>query len=118
MTAFPATLTSGYTVTLSNGKSFGGTSSIAIKRSVFGVLDAKEKGVLGELKMDPAMVCAARSEPRHPPRPPYCQAQRKAQRRGRPRTRQVPVERTELAGRRSSDKLGVQAKRFFRGRFL
>lgn len=42
MTAFPATLTSGYTVTLSNGKSFGGTSFIAIKRSVFGVLDAKD----------------------------------------------------------------------------
>lgn len=42
MTAFPATLTSGYTVTLSNGKSFGGTSSIAIKRSVFGVLDSKD----------------------------------------------------------------------------
>lgn len=41
MTAFPATLTAGYTVTLSNGKSFGGTSSIAIKRSVFGVLDSK-----------------------------------------------------------------------------
>lgn len=42
MTAFPATLTSGYTVTLSNEKSFGGTSSIAIKRSVFGVLDSKD----------------------------------------------------------------------------
>lgn len=42
MTAFPATLTSGYTVTLSNGKSFGGSSSIAIKRSVFGVLDSKD----------------------------------------------------------------------------
>lgn len=42
MTAFPATLTGGYTVTLSNGKSFGGTSSIAIKRSVFGVLDSKD----------------------------------------------------------------------------
>ena len=42
MTAFPATLTSGYTVTLSNGKSFGGTSSNAIKRSVFGVLDSKD----------------------------------------------------------------------------
>lgn len=42
MTAFPATLTSGYTVKLSNGKSFGGTSSIAIKRSVFGVLDSKD----------------------------------------------------------------------------
>lgn len=42
MTAFPATLTSGYTFTLSNGKSFGGTSSIAIKRSVFGVLDSKD----------------------------------------------------------------------------
>lgn len=42
MTAFPAALTSGYTVTLSNGKSFGGTSSIAIKRSVFGVLDSKD----------------------------------------------------------------------------
>lgn len=42
MTAFPATLTSGYTVTLSNGESFGGTSSIAIKRSVFGVLDSKD----------------------------------------------------------------------------
>lgn len=42
MTAFPATLTSGYTVTLSNGKSFGGISSIAIKRSVFGVLDSKD----------------------------------------------------------------------------
>lgn len=42
MTAFPATLTSGYTVTLSNGKSFGGTSSISIKRSVFGVLDSKD----------------------------------------------------------------------------
>ena len=37
-----------------------------------GVLDAKEKGVAGELKMDPAMVCSARSEPRRPPRPPYC----------------------------------------------
>ena len=42
MTAFPATLTSGYTVKLSNGKSFGGSSSIAIKRSVFGVLDSKD----------------------------------------------------------------------------
>lgn len=42
MTAFPATLTGGYTVTLSNGKSFGGSSSIAIKRSVFGVLDSKD----------------------------------------------------------------------------
>ena len=42
MTAFPATLTSGYTVKLSNGKSFGGTSSITIKRSVFGVLDSKD----------------------------------------------------------------------------
>lgn len=42
MTAFPATLASGYTVTLSNGKSFGGSSYIAIKRSVFGVLDAKD----------------------------------------------------------------------------
>lgn len=42
MTAFPATLTSGYTVTLSNGKSFGGSSYIAIKRSVFGVLDSKD----------------------------------------------------------------------------
>lgn len=42
MTAFPATLTGGYTVTLSNGESFGGTSSIAIKRSVFGVLDSKD----------------------------------------------------------------------------
>lgn len=42
MTAFPATLTSGYTVKLSNGESFGGTSSIAIKRSVFGVLDSKD----------------------------------------------------------------------------
>lgn len=42
MTAFPAALTGGYTVTLSNGKSFGGTSSIAIKRSVFGVLDSKD----------------------------------------------------------------------------
>ncbi len=42
MTAFPATLTSGYTVKLSNDKSFGGISSIAIKRSVFGVLDSKD----------------------------------------------------------------------------
>lgn len=42
MTAFPATLTSGYTVKLSNDKSFGGSSSIAIKRSVFGVLDSKD----------------------------------------------------------------------------
>lgn len=42
MTAFPATLTGGYTVTLSNGKSFGGSSSISIKRSVFGVLDSKD----------------------------------------------------------------------------
>lgn len=42
MTAFPATLASGYTVTLSNDKSFGGTSSVAIKRSVFGVLDSKD----------------------------------------------------------------------------
>lgn len=51
MTAFPATLTSGYTVTLSNGKSFGGTSSIAIKRSVFGVLDSKDApGTYADLK--------------------------------------------------------------------
>lgn len=42
MTAFPATLTRGYTVTLSNEKSFGSTSSIAIKRSVFGLLDSKD----------------------------------------------------------------------------
>ena len=42
MTALPATLAGGYTITLSNGKSFGSTSSIAIKRSVFGVLDAKD----------------------------------------------------------------------------
>lgn len=42
MTAFPATLTGGYTVTLSNGKSFGSDASIPIKRSVFGVLDAKD----------------------------------------------------------------------------
>ena len=42
MTALPATLDGGYTITLSNGKSFGSTSSIAIKRSVFGVLDAKD----------------------------------------------------------------------------
>lgn len=51
MTAFPATLTSGYTVTLSNGKSFGGTSSIAIKRSVFGVLDSKDApGTYADIK--------------------------------------------------------------------
>lgn len=51
MTAFPATLTGGYTVTLSNGKSFGGTSSIAIKRSVFGVLDSKDApGTYADLK--------------------------------------------------------------------
>ena len=51
MTAFPATLASGYTVTLSNGKSFGGTSSIAIKRSVFGVLDSKDApGTYADLK--------------------------------------------------------------------
>ena len=42
MTALPATLAEGYTITLSNGKSFGSTSSIAIKRSVFGVLDSKD----------------------------------------------------------------------------
>ena len=42
MTALPATLAGGYTITLSNGKSFGSTSSIAIKRSVFGVLDSKD----------------------------------------------------------------------------
>lgn len=42
MTALPATLDGGYTIKLSNGKSFGSTSSIAIKRSVFGVLDAKD----------------------------------------------------------------------------
>ena len=42
MTALPATLAGGYTIKLSNGKSFGSTSSIAIKRSVFGVLDAKD----------------------------------------------------------------------------
>ena len=42
MTALPATLADGYTIKLSNGKSFGSTSSIAIKRSVFGVLDAKD----------------------------------------------------------------------------
>lgn len=42
MTAFPATLTGGYTVTLSNGKSFGSDASIPIKRSVFGVLDSKD----------------------------------------------------------------------------
>lgn len=51
MTAFPATLTGGYTVTLSNGESFGGTSSIAIKRSVFGVLDSKEApGTYADIK--------------------------------------------------------------------
>ena len=51
MTAFPATLTNGYTVTLSHGKSFGGTSSIAIKRSVFGVLDSKDApGTYADLK--------------------------------------------------------------------
>lgn len=51
MTAFPATLTGSYTVTLSNGKSFGGTSSIAIKRSVFGVLDSKDApGTYADLK--------------------------------------------------------------------
>lgn len=51
MTAFPATLTSGYTVTLSNRKSFGSTSSIAIKRSVFGVLDSKDApGTYADLK--------------------------------------------------------------------
>lgn len=42
MTALPTTLADGYTITLSNGKSFGRTSSIAIKRSVFGVLDSKD----------------------------------------------------------------------------
>ncbi len=42
MTAFPQTLAGGYTITLSNGKSFGSTSSISIKRSVFGVLDSKD----------------------------------------------------------------------------
>ena len=42
MTALPATLAGGYTIKLSNGKSFGSTSSIAIKRSVFGVLDSKD----------------------------------------------------------------------------
>ena len=42
MTALPATLADGYTIKLSNGKSFGSTSSIAIKRSVFGVLDSKD----------------------------------------------------------------------------
>lgn len=42
MTALPATLAGGYTLKLSNGKSFGSTSSIAIKRSVFGVLDSKD----------------------------------------------------------------------------
>lgn len=51
MTAFPATLTSGYTITLSNDKSFGSTSSIAIKRSVFGVLDSKDApGTYADLK--------------------------------------------------------------------
>lgn len=51
MTAFPATLTSGYTVTLSNDKSFGGSSSIAIKRSVFGVLDSKDApGTYADIK--------------------------------------------------------------------
>lgn len=42
MTALPAALASGYTITLSNGQSFGSESSISIKRSVFGVLDAKD----------------------------------------------------------------------------
>ena len=42
MTALPATLAGGYTITLSNGKSFGSTSSVVIKRSVFGVLDSKD----------------------------------------------------------------------------
>lgn len=51
MTAFPATLTSGYTITLSNDKSFGSTSSIAIKRSVFGVLDSKDApGTYADIK--------------------------------------------------------------------
>ena len=42
MTALPATLAGGYTIKLSNGKSFGSTSSVVIKRSVFGVLDSKD----------------------------------------------------------------------------
>lgn len=42
MTAFPAALENGYTITLSNGKSFGSESSISIKRSVFGVFDGKD----------------------------------------------------------------------------
>lgn len=51
MTAFPATLTGGYTVTLSNGKSFGSDASIPIKRSVFGVLDSKDApGTYADLK--------------------------------------------------------------------
>lgn len=51
MTALPATLAGGYTITLSNGKSFGSTSSIAIKRSVFGVLDSKDApGTYADIK--------------------------------------------------------------------
>lgn len=51
MTALPATLAGGYTIKLSNGKSFGSTSSIAIKRSVFGVLDSKDApGTYADLK--------------------------------------------------------------------
>lgn len=83
MTAFPATLTSGYTVTLSNGKSFGGTSSIAIKRSVFGVLDSKDApDTYADLKanLKPISWWDENKETTLDPKPAYTRTDRESER--------------------------------------
>lgn len=83
MTAFPATLTGGYTVTLSNGKSFGGTSSIAIKRSVFGVLDSKDApDTYADLKanLKPISWWDENKETTLDPKPAYTRTDRESER--------------------------------------
>lgn len=83
MTAFPATLTSGYTVTLSNRKSFGGSSSIAIKRSVFGVLDSKDApDTYADLKanLKPISWWDENKETTLDPKPAYTRTDRESER--------------------------------------
>lgn len=83
MTAFPATLTGGYTVTLSNGKSFGSTSSIAIKRSVFGVLDSKDApDTYADLKanLKPISWWDENKETTLDPKPAYTRTDRESER--------------------------------------
>ena len=83
MTAFPATLTSGYTVTLSDDKSFGGSSSIAIKRSVFGVLDSKDApDTYADLKanLKPISWWDENKETTLDPKPAYTRTDRESER--------------------------------------